>query len=80
MWLRKIYDLSGGPVEVIRTEQALLKFRAANRVEADKQKQLDQGEQQANIGLKASQARQAMGTTPAIPANAAPAPGGSPSK
>jgi hypothetical protein len=71
MWLRKVYDLSGGPVEVIRTEQALLKFRAANRQEADKQKQLDQGEQQSNIALKAAQSRQAMGTTPAIPAAAA---------
>ncbi len=80
MFLKKLFELSGAPMDIIRTEQALLKFRAANREEADKQKQLDQTEQATNATLKAAQARQAMGTTPAIPANAAPAPGGSPSK
>lgn len=75
-----LFELSGAPMDVVRTQLALMKFRAANRAEAEKQKGLDQGEQQANIGLKAAQARQSLGTTPAIPANAAPAPGGSPSK
>lgn len=78
--VNRLFELSGAPMDIIRTQLALTKFRAANREEADKQKQLDQGEQQANIGLKASQARQALGTTPAVPANGAPEPGGSPSK
>ncbi len=79
-WLKKVWEHAGAPVEVIRTQLALLKFRAANRQEADKQKNLDQQEQATNATLKAAQARQAMGTTPAMPANAAPAPGGSPSR
>ena len=79
-WLKKIWEHSGAPMDIIRTQQAILKFRAANRAEAEKQKGLDQQEQGTNTALKAAQARQALGTTPAIPANAAPAPGGSPSK
>ena len=79
-WLKKIWEHSGAPMDIVRTQQAILKFRAANRAEAEKQKSLDQGEQETNMKLKTAQARQAMGTTPAIPALAAPAPGGSPSK
>ncbi len=71
-WLKKIWELSGAPMDVIRTKDALLKFRAANRKEADAQKGLDQGEQDANIKLKSAQARQALGTTPAVPAQPAP--------
>jgi len=69
-WLRRLYELSGSPIEVVRTREALMKFRAANRQVADKAQALDQGEQAANIKLKAAQARQAMGTTPAMPAQA----------
>ena len=82
MFLKKLFELSGAPMDITRTEEALLKFRAANRQEADKQKQLDQTSQQADIALKSSQARQAMGTTPAMPARsgAVPTPGGSPQR
>lgn len=69
----QLFNLAGAPIELIRTLEALTKFRAANRQSNDAQKNLDQGEQKANIALKAAQARQAMGTTPALPAAAAPA-------
>lgn len=71
LFLRRLFEYAGAPMDVARTKQALMKFRAANREDADKQRTLDQGEQMANIKLKASQARQAMGTTPAMPAETA---------
>lgn len=79
--VKKVFELSGAPMDVVRTQLALTKFRAANRKEMDEQRTLDKKEQGANVALKAAQARQALGTTPAIPAEAsggAPTPGGSP--
>lgn len=61
-----IYKFNGAPMTGLRTKDDVLKFRAANRAEADKQAQLVQGEQASNIALKSAQARQALGTTPAI--------------
>jgi Bacteriophage head to tail connecting protein len=65
--VHKIYELSGAPIEVLRTLQQLKDFRAANKKQRDAQTNLDQGEQKANIGLKTAQARQATGTTAALP-------------
>lgn len=67
----KLFELSGAPMDVVRTQQALIKFRAANQKAAETQQTLDQKEQGANVALKSAQARQALGTTPAIPAEAA---------
>lgn len=82
--VHKIFELAGAPMDVIRTKEALMKFRAANRQEADQQKKLDQGEQMSNIQLKGAQARQSMGTTPAMPQRSpqspTPIPGGSPQR
>lgn len=71
MLVDRLFELSGAPMDVVRTQDALVKFRAANQKQAETQRTLDQKEQGANIGLKSAQARQALGTTPAIPAEAA---------
>ena len=63
-----IFAYAGAPVTSLRTMDATKKFRAANRQAADEQAKAAAQEQQANIGLKTAQARQALGT-------AAPAPG-----
>ena len=83
-WLKKLFELAGSPMDIIRTKDAVMKFRAANRKEMEQMQKLQQGEQGANIALKVAQARQAMGTTPAInpasPQNPMPTPGGSPQR
>lgn len=60
-----IFEYSGAPITSLRTMDATVKFRAANRQAADKQAQLQEGEQKANIGLKTAQARAQLGTKPA---------------
>jgi Bacteriophage head to tail connecting protein len=65
-----IFELTGAPMDVLRTDDAVKKFRAANAAKAAEQEKLQQTEQQANIGLKAAQARGALGT--AQPAGIAP--------
>lgn len=68
--MHAIATYNGAPIEVVRTTDAVLKFRAANKAERDKQAALAAQEQTSNIALKSAQARQALGTTPAIaPAN-----------
>lgn len=71
MLVDRLFELSGAPMDVVRTQDALLKFRAANQKAAETQQTLDQKEQGANVALKSAQARQALGTTPALPAEAA---------
>jgi hypothetical protein len=65
--IRKVFERTGAPIEVIRTMDALKKFRATKAQVRQQQQQLDQAEQGANIGLKSAQARSALGTTPAVP-------------
>ena len=60
-----IFELSGAPMEAIRTKEKLTEFRAANKQERDQQAKLAAGEQQANIQLKGAQAKQAVASTPA---------------
>ena len=82
--ISKLFELSGAPMDIVRAQQALLKFRAANRQEADKQKSLDQQEQAANVDLKGAQSAQAKAQTPAVagrsPQSPTPLPGGSPQR
>jgi hypothetical protein len=62
------FKFAGAPMDCVRTEDALKKFRAANAKQQGAQADLDGKEQQANIGLKAAQARAALGTaTPIAP-------------
>ena len=74
--IRKVFERSGAPIEVIRTMDALTKFRAAKKQARDQAMQLQQAEQTANIGLKSAQARSALGTTPATPPAVAMGAGG----
>lgn len=60
-----IFELTGAPIDPLRTKDKVTEFRAANRKEAEQQKKLDQGEQMSNMMLKGNQARAALGTIPA---------------
>ena len=71
-FVKKLWERSGAPMEVVRTQDALIKFRAANAQKQAAQEKANQQEQLANTALKGAQARQALGTTPAMPASAGP--------
>lgn len=61
-----IFKFNGAPITGLRTSDDVLKFRAANTQQTQAQQELANKEQGANVALKAAQARQALGTTPAI--------------
>jgi hypothetical protein len=75
LFVKRLFERSGAPMDIVRTEEALVKFRAANAQKQAAKEQAEAQEQAANTGLKAAQARQALGTTPALPPPTASAAG-----
>jgi hypothetical protein len=65
--VHKIFELSGAPMDVLRTLEQLKVFREANKKQRDSTAQLEQEETKSNIALKTNQARAALGTAPALP-------------
>ena len=60
----KVFELNGAPMDILRTKDEVLKFRAAQAKERMDQQKAAQAEQIANVALKGAQAKQASANTP----------------